>query len=178
MRFRRQPRPFAIQASRTVWPGDKPGDVRGAAQLGDRRVQGVERRLRLALGLGELVTVQQAGCVVPDQLLFYERLCLTLRGQLYTKSLIGRGDISVEEAEHALKDFSNQLEHVQRGPRAGAHPPAPSPSVEQEQSLPVDLDTSVPFEVIHRIGDLHGLWVPETVLTPLTGHFVAGQNRT
>jgi 2-oxoglutarate decarboxylase len=52
-------------------------------------------------------------------------LCLTLRGQLDTESLIGRGDISVEEAEHALKDFSNQLEHVfnevrelERTPRA------------------------------------------------------------
>ena len=32
--------------------------------------------------------------------------------KIYTESLIGRGDISVEEAEHALKDFSNQLEHV------------------------------------------------------------------
>ena len=32
--------------------------------------------------------------------------------KIYTEALIGRGDISVEEAEHALRDFSNQLEHV------------------------------------------------------------------
>src|SRR5207302_2825803 len=32
--------------------------------------------------------------------------------KLYTEALIGRGDITLEEAEHVLKDFSNQLEHV------------------------------------------------------------------
>ena len=32
--------------------------------------------------------------------------------KIYTESLIGRGDISVEEAEYALKDFTNQLERV------------------------------------------------------------------
>ncbi len=30
----------------------------------------------------------------------------------YTEALIGRGDISMEEAETALRDFSSQLEHV------------------------------------------------------------------
>ena len=46
--------------------------------------------------------------------------------KLYTESLIGRGDISMEDAEHALRDFSNQLEHVfnevrelERTPAAG-----------------------------------------------------------
>jgi multifunctional 2-oxoglutarate metabolism enzyme len=76
--------------------------------------------------------------------------------KLYTEALIGRGDISVEDAEHALRDFSNQLEHVFNEVRElEKHPPAPSPSVEQEQSVPVDLDTSVPLEAIHRIGDAH-----------------------
>jgi 2-oxoglutarate decarboxylase len=76
--------------------------------------------------------------------------------KLYTEALIGRGDISVQEAEHALRDFSNQLEHVFNEVRElEKHPPAPSPSVEQEQSVPVDLDTSVPLETIHRIGDAH-----------------------
>jgi 2-oxoglutarate decarboxylase len=76
--------------------------------------------------------------------------------KIYTESLIGRGDISVDEAEHALKDFSNQLEHVFNEVRELERtPPAPSPSVEEEQSVPVDLDTSVPIEVVHRIGDAH-----------------------
>jgi multifunctional 2-oxoglutarate metabolism enzyme len=76
--------------------------------------------------------------------------------KLYTESLIGRGDITVEEAEHALRDFSNQLEHVFNEVRElEKTPPAPSPSVEKEQLVPTDLDTSVSLEVIHRIGDAH-----------------------
>ncbi len=76
--------------------------------------------------------------------------------KIYTESLIGRGDITMEEAEHALKDFSNQLEHVFNEVRElEKTPPAPSPSVEKEQSVPTDLDTSVSLEVIHRIGDAH-----------------------
>jgi len=74
----------------------------------------------------------------------------------YTESLIGRGDISMEEAEHALKDFSSQLEHVFNEVRElerGAI--SPSPSVETEQALPATLDTAVPLEVVHRIGDAH-----------------------
>ncbi|MEN3265706.1 multifunctional oxoglutarate decarboxylase/oxoglutarate dehydrogenase thiamine pyrophosphate-binding subunit/dihydrolipoyllysine-residue succinyltransferase subunit [Pseudonocardia sp.] len=76
--------------------------------------------------------------------------------KIYTESLIGRGDISMEEAEHALRDFSNQLEHVFNEVRElEKTPAAPSPSVEQEQSVPTDLDTSVPLEVVHRVGDAH-----------------------
>src|SRR5690606_26604831 len=48
----------------------------------------------------------------------------------YTESLIGRGDISVEEAEAALRDFSSQLEHVFNEVRElEKHPVSPSPSV-------------------------------------------------
>ncbi len=75
--------------------------------------------------------------------------------KLYTESLIGRGDISLGEAEQALKDFSSQLEHVfnevhelERGRVA------PSPSVETEQVLR-HVRTAIPLEVIHRIGDAH-----------------------
>src|SRR3954453_20421967 len=74
----------------------------------------------------------------------------------YTESLIGRGDISMEEAEAALRDFSSQLEHVFNEVRElEKHPAKASPSVESEQQIPADLDTSVPLEVIHRIGDAH-----------------------
>jgi 2-oxoglutarate decarboxylase len=76
--------------------------------------------------------------------------------KIYTESLIGRGDITMEEAEHALKDFSNQLEHVFNEVRElEKTPPAVSSSVEQEQLVPSDLDTSVTLEVVHRIGDVH-----------------------
>ncbi len=76
--------------------------------------------------------------------------------KIYTESLIGRGDISMEEAEQALKDFSNQLEHVFNEVRELEKAPATvSPSVEYEQRVPSDLDTSVPLAVVHRIGDAH-----------------------
>ncbi|MGQ0572789.1 MAG: multifunctional oxoglutarate decarboxylase/oxoglutarate dehydrogenase thiamine pyrophosphate-binding subunit/dihydrolipoyllysine-residue succinyltransferase subunit [Pseudonocardia sp.] len=76
--------------------------------------------------------------------------------KLYTESLIGRGDISMDDAENALRDFSNQLEHVFNEVRElEKAPAAPSPSVEQEQRARADLDTSVPLAAVHRIGDAH-----------------------
>ncbi|RSD13452.1 multifunctional oxoglutarate decarboxylase/oxoglutarate dehydrogenase thiamine pyrophosphate-binding subunit/dihydrolipoyllysine-residue succinyltransferase subunit [Amycolatopsis eburnea] len=72
----------------------------------------------------------------------------------YTESLIGRGDISVEEAEAALRDFSSQLEHVFNEVRElEKHPAKASPSVEEEQQVPAKVPTAVTNEVIERIGD-------------------------
>ncbi|MGH3517091.1 MAG: multifunctional oxoglutarate decarboxylase/oxoglutarate dehydrogenase thiamine pyrophosphate-binding subunit/dihydrolipoyllysine-residue succinyltransferase subunit, partial [Haloechinothrix sp.] len=72
----------------------------------------------------------------------------------YTESLIGRGDISIEEAETALKDFSAQLEHVFNEVRElEKHPIGASPSVEERQQVPAQVPTAVPTEVIERIGD-------------------------
>ncbi|NKQ59172.1 multifunctional oxoglutarate decarboxylase/oxoglutarate dehydrogenase thiamine pyrophosphate-binding subunit/dihydrolipoyllysine-residue succinyltransferase subunit, partial [Amycolatopsis sp. K13G38] len=79
----------------------------------------------------------------------------------YTEALIGRGDISVEEAEAALRDFSSQLEHVFNEVRElEKHPIAPSPSVEEEQQVPAKVPTAVSRDVIERIGDAF-LNVPE-----------------
>ncbi|MQA62616.1 MAG: multifunctional oxoglutarate decarboxylase/oxoglutarate dehydrogenase thiamine pyrophosphate-binding subunit/dihydrolipoyllysine-residue succinyltransferase subunit [Actinophytocola sp.] len=72
----------------------------------------------------------------------------------YTESLIGRGDISVEEAETALRDFSSQLEHVFNEVRElEKHPIKASPSVEEQQQVPAQVPTAVPHEVIERIAD-------------------------
>ncbi|ACU40057.1 multifunctional oxoglutarate decarboxylase/oxoglutarate dehydrogenase thiamine pyrophosphate-binding subunit/dihydrolipoyllysine-residue succinyltransferase subunit [Actinosynnema pretiosum subsp. pretiosum] len=74
----------------------------------------------------------------------------------YTEALIGRGDISVEEAEKALQDFSSQLEHVFNEVRElEKHPIKASPSVEEEQQVPAKLPTGVPREVLERIADAH-----------------------
>ncbi|MGQ0840304.1 multifunctional oxoglutarate decarboxylase/oxoglutarate dehydrogenase thiamine pyrophosphate-binding subunit/dihydrolipoyllysine-residue succinyltransferase subunit [Actinokineospora sp.] len=79
----------------------------------------------------------------------------------YTEALIGRGDISVEEAEKALRDFSSQLEHVFNEVRElEKHPISPSPSVESEQQVPTKLSTGVPNTVLERIADAHVL-LPE-----------------
>jgi 2-oxoglutarate decarboxylase len=74
----------------------------------------------------------------------------------YTESLIGRGDISVDEAEKALRDFSSQLEHVFNEVRElEKHPVAPSPSVESEQQVPTKVPTAISHEVLERIADAH-----------------------
>jgi 2-oxoglutarate decarboxylase len=74
----------------------------------------------------------------------------------YTESLIGRGDISVEEAEKALQDFSSQLEHVFNEVRElEKHPAKASPSVESEQQVPAKLPTGVSRELLEQIADAH-----------------------
>ncbi|HEY6422383.1 MAG TPA: multifunctional oxoglutarate decarboxylase/oxoglutarate dehydrogenase thiamine pyrophosphate-binding subunit/dihydrolipoyllysine-residue succinyltransferase subunit, partial [Pseudonocardiaceae bacterium] len=74
----------------------------------------------------------------------------------YTESLIGRGDLSVEEAERALKDYAQQLEHVFNEVRElEKRPPSPSASVETEQIVPTKLATGVDHSVIERIADAH-----------------------
>jgi 2-oxoglutarate decarboxylase len=74
----------------------------------------------------------------------------------YTEALIGRNDISMEDAETALRDFSSQLEHVFNEVRElEKAPPAPSPSVESEQQIPTKVATAVTPEVVERIGRAH-----------------------
>ncbi len=74
----------------------------------------------------------------------------------YTEALIGRGDISVDEAEKALRDFSSQLEHVFNEVRElEKHPVAPSPSVESEQQVPTKVPTAISHEVLEQIADAH-----------------------
>ncbi|MGE5764964.1 MAG: multifunctional oxoglutarate decarboxylase/oxoglutarate dehydrogenase thiamine pyrophosphate-binding subunit/dihydrolipoyllysine-residue succinyltransferase subunit [Mycobacterium leprae] len=69
--------------------------------------------------------------------------------KLYTEGLIGRGDISVEEAEAALRDYQRQLEKVFEETRdvdqAPAEPATPGP----EDAGPVA--TAVTDDVIKRI---------------------------
>ncbi len=72
----------------------------------------------------------------------------------YTESLIGRGDISVEEAEAALRDFSSQLEHVFNEVRElEKHPAKASPSVEEEQQVPAKVATAITSKTLEHIGD-------------------------
>jgi len=72
----------------------------------------------------------------------------------YTEALIGRGDISVEEAETALRDFSSQLEHVFNEVRElEKHPIKASPSVEGHQQVPAQVPTAIDRKTIERIGD-------------------------
>ncbi|ONM50694.1 alpha-ketoglutarate decarboxylase [Nocardia donostiensis] len=72
----------------------------------------------------------------------------------YTESLIGRGDISLKEAEDALRDYQGQLERVFNEVRElEKYPPEPSESVENDQKVPATVVTAVDKSVLQRIGD-------------------------
>ena len=70
--------------------------------------------------------------------------------KIYTEALIGRGDISVEEAEAALRDYQEQLERVfaeTRDVSGAAGDEVEPPPAERE------VETAVSTEVLKRIGE-------------------------
>ncbi len=73
--------------------------------------------------------------------------------KLYTESLIGRGDITLEEAEQALQDFQGQLEKVFTEVRDAANTPAPAEVPQPEAEFPVHVGTGVSQEVVKRIAE-------------------------
>ena len=81
----------------------------------------------------------------------------------YTEALIGRGDISMKEAEDALRDYQGQLERVFNEVRElEKHGALPSESVEADQMLPAGLSTAVDKALLARIGDAF-LAVPDGI---------------
>ncbi|MEO3843559.1 multifunctional oxoglutarate decarboxylase/oxoglutarate dehydrogenase thiamine pyrophosphate-binding subunit/dihydrolipoyllysine-residue succinyltransferase subunit [Streptomyces sp. B22F1] len=74
--------------------------------------------------------------------------------KLYTESLIGRGDITMEEAEQALQDFQGQLEKVFTEVRDATETPAPAEVPPHAlPGFPVAVETAVSEEVVKRIAD-------------------------
>ncbi|RVW06085.1 multifunctional oxoglutarate decarboxylase/oxoglutarate dehydrogenase thiamine pyrophosphate-binding subunit/dihydrolipoyllysine-residue succinyltransferase subunit [Rhodococcus spongiicola] len=72
----------------------------------------------------------------------------------YTEALIGRSDISLKEAEDALRDYQGQLERVFNEVRElEKFNPEPSESVELDQTPPARLTTAVDTAALERIGD-------------------------
>jgi multifunctional 2-oxoglutarate metabolism enzyme len=73
--------------------------------------------------------------------------------KLYTESLIGRGDITLEEAEQALQDFQGQLEKVFAEVREATSGPSPAQITEPEPEFPVAVQTAVSQEAVKRIAE-------------------------
>jgi 2-oxoglutarate dehydrogenase E1 component len=75
--------------------------------------------------------------------------------KLYTESLIGRGDITLEEAEQALQDYQGQLEKVFTEVREATAPAAPQIDTTEPSrpEFPVPVDTAVSQEVVKRIAE-------------------------
>ncbi|MFC7304867.1 multifunctional oxoglutarate decarboxylase/oxoglutarate dehydrogenase thiamine pyrophosphate-binding subunit/dihydrolipoyllysine-residue succinyltransferase subunit [Streptomyces monticola] len=73
--------------------------------------------------------------------------------KLYTESLIGRGDITLEEAEQALQDYQGQLEKVFTEVREATSQSAPGHVPDAEAEFPVAVKTAVSQEVVKRIAE-------------------------
>ncbi|MBB2922956.1 multifunctional oxoglutarate decarboxylase/oxoglutarate dehydrogenase thiamine pyrophosphate-binding subunit/dihydrolipoyllysine-residue succinyltransferase subunit [Cellulomonas cellasea] len=85
--------------------------------------------------------------------------------KLYTETLVARGDITLEEAEHVLKDYQAQLERVFTETREGGYTPPPSSepvaglerpeSQLEDAGMMVGWKTAVAPAVLERIGRAH-----------------------
>ncbi|GHA73606.1 alpha-ketoglutarate decarboxylase [Streptomyces termitum] len=73
--------------------------------------------------------------------------------KLYTESLIGRGDITLEEAEQSLQDFQGQLEKVFAEVREATSAPAATHVPDAQAAFPVPVTTAVSQEVVKRIAE-------------------------
>jgi 2-oxoglutarate decarboxylase len=80
--------------------------------------------------------------------------------KLYTEALVGRGDITLEEAEEALKDYRGQLERAFAETHDAKDASKPEPVMDPrtpEQSL---VKTAITPEVLKAIGDAHVSFPP------------------
>ncbi|WP_432094768.1 multifunctional oxoglutarate decarboxylase/oxoglutarate dehydrogenase thiamine pyrophosphate-binding subunit/dihydrolipoyllysine-residue succinyltransferase subunit [Streptomyces sp. bgisy100] len=82
--------------------------------------------------------------------------------KLYTESLIGRGDITLEEAEQALQDYQGQLEKVFTEVREATSAPAPAEIPEAQPEFPVAVTTGISQEVVKRIAESQ-VTIPERI---------------
>lgn len=71
--------------------------------------------------------------------------------KLYTEGLIGRGDITMEEAEQALQDFQGQLEKVFSEVRDAASAQAGTANGKPVADFPVNVQTGISQEMVKRI---------------------------
>jgi len=75
--------------------------------------------------------------------------------KLYTEALIGRGDITIEEAEAALKDYQAKLEQAFAETKDTGKV-ASSPAVDTtEEPFPVPVATAISDDVVKRIVEVH-----------------------
>jgi 2-oxoglutarate dehydrogenase E1 component len=74
--------------------------------------------------------------------------------KLYTEALVGRGDITLEDAEVALKDFQAQLEKVFVETRNASETPAAGPDLARETPSQ-HVTTSISLDSIKRIAEAY-----------------------
>ncbi len=90
--------------------------------------------------------------------------------KLYTEALIGRGDITVEEAENALREYRGHLEKAFVETRDSTSTPH-DPTVQENTPIPAaDVDTAINRDVLKKIAEsqvnLPPTFVPHARLFP------------
>ncbi|MFT4286652.1 multifunctional oxoglutarate decarboxylase/oxoglutarate dehydrogenase thiamine pyrophosphate-binding subunit/dihydrolipoyllysine-residue succinyltransferase subunit [Nocardioides sp.] len=76
--------------------------------------------------------------------------------KLYTEALVGRGDITIEEAEEVLRDYQNQLERVFTEVRDADKQPAEWLTVpDYPEKTVAETTTAVSPEVLKRVADAY-----------------------
>lgn len=80
--------------------------------------------------------------------------------KLYTEELIGRGDITVEDAEELLRDYQAQLERVFKATRDAATAPRQLSRPKREDEPEPPVETATDADVIRAVGEAH-LHLPE-----------------
>jgi 2-oxoglutarate decarboxylase len=73
--------------------------------------------------------------------------------KLYTEELIGRGDITVQEAEEQLRDYQGRLEEVFKATRDAAGKP-PRPHIIAEEPEP-EVESAIDPSVVRAVGQAH-----------------------
>ena len=90
--------------------------------------------------------------------------------KLYTESLIGRGDITFEEAEAALKNYRDTLEQVFAETRGAQTTPTPVQRADNVPALPAGTTTAISTESLKRIVESQ-LSLPEGFAGPSAGPY-------
>ncbi|MGY2129059.1 multifunctional oxoglutarate decarboxylase/oxoglutarate dehydrogenase thiamine pyrophosphate-binding subunit/dihydrolipoyllysine-residue succinyltransferase subunit [Blastococcus sp. SYSU DS0617] len=75
--------------------------------------------------------------------------------KLYTEALVGRGDITLEDAEEALKDYRGQLERAFAETHDAKDSSKPEPVMDPRTAEESQLTTAITPEVLKTIGDAH-----------------------
>jgi 2-oxoglutarate dehydrogenase E1 component/2-oxoglutarate decarboxylase len=75
--------------------------------------------------------------------------------KLYTEALVGRGDITLAEAEEALKDYRGQLERAFAETHDARDSSTPEPVMDPRSPQETAVQTAVSREVLKAIGDAH-----------------------
>jgi 2-oxoglutarate decarboxylase len=74
--------------------------------------------------------------------------------KLYTEELIGRGDLTVDDAQEQLRDYQQQLEQVFKATRDSAGSPPRATRTRTEEPEP-QVETAVDAAVVRSVGQAH-----------------------